>query len=73
MITAKKLRQSLDFSKEIEGQIINIIEGHPLFESNLKDWFDNHVAEQWINNDLVEITPENSDPFQMTLEEYKKI
>ena len=70
-MTAQELRESLAFTGEDDE---NISEGDPLFEYCVKSWLDNRVRENWINENLVEMTSEDSsEPFRMTLEEYQKI
>jgi len=71
-LTAKELKNNLDFTQDIDGVSTYIAAGHELFESNFQSWVDNHVSEEW-ENDHVIMTDENGDPWKMTREEYKKL
>jgi len=74
VVTAAELKNSCDFSKEIDGILTSIREGHELFESNFQSWLDREIFEEWDDNEeMVTMSPANSEAFRMTKEEYEKL
>jgi len=71
-LTARELRDNLDFSQVIEGIEVSITEGHNLFESNLQSWLLNRVSEDWRQKGVI-LSPEDGDAFYMEKEEYNKL
>jgi len=70
--TAQELIENLNFSKNIDGVSTSITKGHELFGDNLHSWLDNFVSEDW-DGDIVTMTPEDGDSWEMTRAEYNKL
>jgi len=74
-LTAKKLIDSLDFSKEIDGIETSITKDHILFPENLFSWLSNSVSETWSADGKTVILEDEdgSDPWEMEKSEYEKL